>query len=485
VTCQLRYALHLALLLASSTLYLGSCTQATEGNSNTECQDGIDNDDNGAIDCDDPRCWPSPACTAGDDDTSGGDPGDDDSGDDDSAGDGGDDDSAGDDDVVPPEDCDDGIDNDLDGAIDCDDLECAADPAFCTPLCGPAGLGDFELNLSHSDEPIALWPWELGGWPWAGEFSSQFYPHDYLDFFAAAAAQYGDPISPTELNARLHAIETDQVGAYPPLAGDWDGDGVDDYPLVTEALADVIIDATNLRFLLNGLDQRDLVVQPATVSEGSFTTLSGQTYPGTQIILGLTDPWLGMIQVILLLPTGPGPHPVVIGHPGHFENAFVFRDEHDGASYPGRGHAIAIISPRAYDGYTIEDLATRTALLNGFSMMAVRVYELMLVRKMLRCRLDIDTDRLGLIGHSGGSGVGNLMIRVGHDLIDAYVTDNTNSYFNWVGGALQDETDPALYPWFRVINDFSTATMPVLEVPYGFVNEYQQIGDFFDQHLAN
>ena len=476
----------LAFLLGSSLLTLGSCAVEPEGTSGRECDDGIDNDNNGAIDCDDPRCWPAPVClpSADDDDAGDDDSGDDDVGDDDSGDDDVGDDDSGDDDVVPTEVCDDGEDNDLDGDADCDDSDCSGDAA-CPALCGPAGLGNFAINLTESDEAITSWPWELGSWPWADEFATIFYPHDYLSFFSAAEQQYGHPISPTELDARLYAIATDQVGRYPALEGDWDGDGVDDYPVATEALADVIVDGSNLRFLLDGLDQRDLLVQPADLSVGTFTTFEGPSYPGTQLVLGLTDPWVGTIQVVLLLPTDPGPHPVVIAHPGHFETAFDFRDLHDGASYPGRGHALAIISPRAYDGYTTEDLVTRSALLGGFSMMAIRIYELMLVHKLLRCRPDIDADRLGLIGHSGGSGVGNPMIRVGHDIIDAYVTDNRNDYFNWVGGALQDETDPALFPWSNVINDFTTATMPVFEVPYNFLNEYQDIANFFEQHLGN
>jgi len=332
---------------------------------------------------------------------------------------------------------------------------------------------------------MTIWPWQLGDWPWAGEFSTIFYGLDYLDFFDAAAAQYGAPISPTELNEQLSAIDNDEVAFYPTWKGDWDGDGIDDYPLSADRLRDEIVDGSNLRFLLEGLDERELVVQPAGLSVGSFVSEEGQSFPGTQIILAMHDPWVGTIQVVLLLPTTPGPHPVVIGHPGHFENAFAFRDNHDGANYPARDHALAMISPRAYDGYTTEDLVTRRALLGGFSMMAVRIYEVLLLHKLLRCRPDIDADRLGLIGHSGGSGVGNLVIRVAPEIFDAYVSDNLNSYFNWVDGALQDETDPDIYPWSQVINDFSTSSVPVLEVPYSFENEYQDIADFFDLHLGN
>ena len=66
-----------------------------------DCSDGIDNDANGLVDCDDPACSGDPACG----------------------------------DVVAlymvpmPEDCSDGIDNDGNGLTDCDDPACSEDPA--------------------------------------------------------------------------------------------------------------------------------------------------------------------------------------------------------------------------------------------------------------------------------------------------------------------------------------------------------------------
>jgi hypothetical protein len=62
------------------------------------CADGVDNDEDGLIDCDDPDCLEDPECQ-----------------------------------VPPPppppaENCADGVDNDEDGLIDCDDPDCLEDP---------------------------------------------------------------------------------------------------------------------------------------------------------------------------------------------------------------------------------------------------------------------------------------------------------------------------------------------------------------------
>jgi hypothetical protein len=67
------------------------------------CDDGIDNDRDGATDCDDPDCATFPAC------------------------------------LPPVEDCDNGVDDDGDGAVDCRDADCAADPA-----CQPGGENCFD-----------------------------------------------------------------------------------------------------------------------------------------------------------------------------------------------------------------------------------------------------------------------------------------------------------------------------------------------------
>ncbi|PHN08383.1 M43 family zinc metalloprotease [Flavilitoribacter nigricans] len=63
------------------------------------CNDGLDNDGDGLVDCDDPDCDTDPFCQP-----------------------------------VEPEICDDGIDNDGDGLIDCDDPDCGS-----APNCQPTG----------------------------------------------------------------------------------------------------------------------------------------------------------------------------------------------------------------------------------------------------------------------------------------------------------------------------------------------------------
>ncbi len=94
-----------------------------------DCGDGIDNDGDGAVDCDDPDCSDAVGCFEA------------------NCGDGLDDDGDGDIDCDDPDcfgdptscglelNCEDGADNDGDGAVDCDDSDCD-DPWICEPYHG-------------------------------------------------------------------------------------------------------------------------------------------------------------------------------------------------------------------------------------------------------------------------------------------------------------------------------------------------------------
>jgi hypothetical protein len=89
------YILILLLCIIGFSVIISTCTDGTNNGTDPEtiCDDGIDNDDDGLIDCGDPDCFEEEICE--------------------------------DRETI----CDDGIDNDANGFTDCDDWSCWGDPS--------------------------------------------------------------------------------------------------------------------------------------------------------------------------------------------------------------------------------------------------------------------------------------------------------------------------------------------------------------------
>ena len=99
----------------------------------TECADEIDNDGDGAIDCDDPNCSSDEAC-------------------------------------LEPEICDDGVDNDGDSYVDCDDWDCDDDPA-CEGSSSGSEICDDGID-NDGDSYIDCDDWDCDDDPACGGSSS-------------------------------------------------------------------------------------------------------------------------------------------------------------------------------------------------------------------------------------------------------------------------------------------------------------------------
>ncbi len=132
-----------------------------------DCGDGIDNDADDLVDCDDPDCATDPGCAEGeticDDEL-------------DNDGDGlvdcDDPDCASDPACGGPELCDDGVDNDGDGRIDCDDPDCVDDPA-CAITADCTLQGQIECGVAvEADTAFGEDTWQSycgqPGSPWTG-----------------------------------------------------------------------------------------------------------------------------------------------------------------------------------------------------------------------------------------------------------------------------------------------------------------------------
>jgi len=176
-------------------------------------------------------------------------------------------------------------------------------------------------------------------------------------------------------------------------------------------------------------------------------------------------------------------YPAIIILHGHSEtNAFCIKERFELTDPLVRRGGFILISPqfRAMNADMEEYYITRRLMSNGFTLMGMRVYEFLLVVKYLRYLKEIDHSRIGLLGHSGGSVVANLGVRL-TDAINAEVKDWDSNYLE--SGHCEDV--PILYPYVKVINDEKTLPIPVLKMPY-YLKDYngrKKIIKFFLKHL--
>ena len=284
-------------------------------------------------------------------------------------------------------------------------------------------------------------------------------------------SQLATPLSGEAVDALV-----EKLGSEPLVAG----------PLGQAELAAAVERALNLSFLRRGIAERSLEVRSTVSDAGGYEERA----------LALTDPYVGTLHAILLLPKGPGPFPAVIALHGHGDSAEIYRDEHHGRDYPARGLAILMLTFRGMKIDQYEHEATRTLMAHGLHLMGLRVYEALLGLKYLRSLPEIDPERIGLIGHSGGSSTGNLVVRL-EPAFKAYVSDHQVDYRSSdPGEPYHCETVPGLYPLHPLVNDLSTAPVPVKVVRYSYGrrhplklfgldrSEAADLLDFFERHLG-
>jgi hypothetical protein len=270
---------------------------------------------------------------------------------------------------------------------------------------------------------------------------------DYLRLLDRARP-WARPRSPEALHATFRAIEDNGIHPLDPAA-----------PLPAPELRRRIEDGLGLGFLLDGLRARELdAVEVRTVPGDGFREHE----------LLLTDPWVGTFPALLLLPTSPGPHPAILGVPGHSDTPWTFADAQFGRLLASRGHAVLVILLRGNGSDLWEDFTARRFLLDGFSFMTVRVYETLLGLKVLQSRTDIDAQRIALMGHSGGSVSNHLALRLSPGFAGGIFDLSSTWNGRMEGDVLLDEVSPELYVLKDLLNDLRTAAVPTLEEPYGY-----------------
>jgi hypothetical protein len=129
-------------------------------------------------------------------------------------------------------------------------------------------------------------------------------------------------------------------------------------------------------------------------------------------------------------------------------------------------------------------------LYNGFHLMAIRVYETLLIEKYLRSVNRVDTARIGILSHSGGSSTANLVIHltegIAAQVTDHFVEWRDRNFTPSGDGYIHCETVPGLFPLTTTFSEDWSAPIPRLIIPYGengFEEDASAILNFFATHL--
>ncbi|MDP8222939.1 MAG: PHB depolymerase family esterase [Candidatus Lernaella stagnicola] len=275
----------------------------------------------------------------------------------------------------------------------------------------------------------------------------------------------------TDYRAYAHALSTRAFAACPS-----------DAPFAKRsALGESVLAALGVRQLLCGAFHRPVTYRTLDIHERE---------DGIAVRVLFRDKWIGNFVAIVRGPRELStPRPVILALHGHSQAPEGFLGDLRDMNAVRRGYIVAAPAFEAMCTGQAEHDVTQTLLDKGQSILGLRAYQTLVVLRYLHHLHAVDSRRVGLIGHSGGGTLGNVLIRLAPGAFAAYATDNTSEYRGKHKALFTDDMVPALQPLALEINDFATAGLPVLRMPYGFLDvatrqpDMERVGDFFDAHL--
>lgn len=283
---------------------------------------------------------------------------------------------------------------------------------------------------------------------------------DYLNFPRIAP----DPASP---------LSNEQVGTILDRM-DHQKEELDSGALSGARIRTLILDGLNINQLISEMDPTRLRVQfGAPRPRDSFT----------ETTLSITDPYVGRLSGTLFSPGVTGPHPGVLAVHGHTDTPGDLFERIGLRQLVEAGFVVLLLEQRGAGADYWEDRTTRRLIRAGHSFLGLRIYESLLGLHVLRSLPSVRPDRIGLLGHSGGSVVSNLTVWL-NEGFGAYVSDHSSNYFNLVHGWLGDETSPAMHRLHLQINRLESAPTPTLRAPYDYPMGQSKSIRFFTEHLT-
>ena len=246
--------------------------------------------------------------------------------------------------------------------------------------------------------------------------------------------------------------------------------------LDANALRLALIDKMNIGFLLNDLSIERQIRTHHTKTNNNLT----------EEIIEVIDPHVGRFDMLVLIPKKGVKNSAILALHGHGDHPETMARKYMGRSMAQKGHVVVIPRIRAHDCYkdeSAENIVAKDLWAHGFSLMGLHVYEALVAQKVIQDRAKLKIEKWGLIGHSGGSSLANLLPRLTHNF-QAKVIDYYVDFNNRCGPErVHCETFGPLFPLSNDINNEKTASIPFLKVPYSFKKYKSKIEAFFAKHL--
>jgi dienelactone hydrolase len=257
--------------------------------------------------------------------------------------------------------------------------------------------------------------------------------------------------------------------------------------LSQDELRTKIIDALNIGFMLDGLDARPLKVTIfVEEARGQNGVISKR--------LIFNDPLVGEFEVLQLEPAGNKRVPAIIGLHGHYDSPEDFASNYLGDTLAAEGYLVIMPQFRAMGlELDAEEEIGSTLLFGGFHLMAMRVYETLLIEKYLRSLDRVNTAQIGIISHSGGSSAANLVIHltkgIAAQVTDYYVEWRDRNFTTSGVSQIHCETVPSLFPLTTTFPEDWSTPIPRLSISHpGYEGHWDEeveteIRNFFATHL--
>ncbi len=320
----------------------------------------------------------------------------------------------------------------------------------------PLDAGTSSLNVIFSDE--------------SGPTSDYCGPEACFEPYLEFTAQHPDNARPADLSDINRAVDEE-------FAADQRGDIPKPLDLSASELREVVVDVLNIGFLLDGLDERPLVVRRGeTENDDGFR----------REVYYLVDPHVGTMRVLTLVPdAAEPPFRAILALHGHDSGPERFTNFFGARQLAEQGFFIALPELRGAGCDAPEGRISEALLVGGYTHMGLRVYESLLTFKLMRFLEQVDNGRVGVLSHSGGSSTANLLTRI-EQRFAGQVTDLQSHYTGrCLGVFLHCESVPGMLPYSSTVFQLDTLPFPAIVVPYGFEDpvERRRVLDFFPEHL--